>query len=62
MYAGGMSYFSNGSFGSSSHVAVCPETAARALSETSQINAGAPGIVEYFMSGQVNWVVEALNC
>ena len=50
MYDGGMSYFSNGSFGSSSHVAVCPEAVARAVSETSQINEDALGTVEYFIS------------
>ncbi|PYI49130.1 MAG: hypothetical protein DMF11_01865 [Verrucomicrobia bacterium] len=61
MYAGGISYFSTWSFGFSRDVAVSPEAVASAVSETSQINEGAVETVEYFISGCVNCVVEALS-
>jgi hypothetical protein len=53
MKAGGLSYFSSGSCGSSFDVAVCPEAVAIDASETSKIDSLLADIVEDLIKCEV---------
>src|SRR6266581_6675159 len=60
--AGGLSYFSSGSFRGAGPVgASWAEAVVKAASETRQINGIAVETVEDLISGYVDWVVEALK-